>query len=60
VAAGEFGALLAHKELKLAHERLAQHLARGLAFIRSFAVDGPLDLEQGVNTAYDFNRNGRS
>jgi hypothetical protein len=48
VAAGEFGALLAHVEQQLVHEWLAQHLAYSPAFIRNFAVDGPLNLEQGV------------
>ena len=60
VAAGEFGALLAHVEsASSVHERLAQHLAHGPAFIGSFAVDGPLDLEQGVDPAHGFDRNGR-
>ena len=59
MAAGEFGALLAHVNLKLFDKRLAPLLADRPALFGALAVDRPLDLEQGVDAAHDLDRDRR-
>ena len=49
---GEFGALLAHVDLKRLDQRLAEFLANSSASLRRFAVDGSLDVEQGVDASH--------
>ena len=59
MTSGKFGALLAHIDLKRLGQRLAQFLANGSALLRRFAIDGPLDVEQGVDASHNLDRNGR-
>ena len=59
VGLGEFGALLAHVDLELCDQRLAQVLANRLTLIGTFAIDGSLDVEQRVDAAHDLDRDGR-
>jgi hypothetical protein len=59
VTSGKFGALLAHIDLKRLDQRLAQFLANGPALLGRFAIDGPLDVEQGVDASHNLDRNGR-
>jgi hypothetical protein len=56
VAARELGALRAHPGLQIGHERRAEFLANRLAPFCALTVDGPLDLEQGVDPADCFQR----
>jgi hypothetical protein len=58
VTSGKFGALLAHIDLKRLDQRLAQFLANGSALLRRFAIDRPLDLEQGVDASHNLDRHG--
>jgi hypothetical protein len=51
--------LLAHIDLKRLDQRLAQFLANGFVLLGRFAIDGPLDVEQGVDASYNLDRNGR-
>ena len=53
MAGGELGALLQHVGVQVGDQRRAQFLANGLALIDALAVDGPLDLKQGVDPAHD-------
>ena len=51
---GEFGALLAHVDTRSAlDQRLAEFLANSSASLRRFAIDGSLDVEQGVDASYN-------
>src|SRR5690348_2918868 len=59
VAPGELGAPLTHVNLKLLDQGLAPLLANRPALLGTLAVDRPLDLEQGVDAAYDLNRDRR-
>ena len=59
VAARELGALLAHPGLQIGDERRAEFLADGLAPFGALSVDRPLDVEQGVDPADHFQRQGR-
>jgi hypothetical protein len=59
MTSGEFGALLAHVDLKRLDQRLAKFLANSSASLRRFAIDGSLDVEQGVNASHNLDRNGR-
>ena len=54
-----FGALLSHPGLQIGDQRRAQFLADGLAPFGALSVDHPLDVEQGVNQADRFQRQGR-
>src|SRR5438067_12013637 len=51
--------MLAHLDLQRLRQRLAQYLENGSAFRRTFAIDGPLDVEQGVDASHNLDRNGR-
>src|SRR3984957_336842 len=59
MTSGEFGALLAHVDLKRLDQRLAEFLANSSASLRRFAIDGSLDVEQGVDASHNLDRNGR-
>jgi hypothetical protein len=53
------GALLTHPGFQIGDQRRAELLADGAAPFGSLAVDGPLDLKQGVDPADCFQRQGR-
>jgi len=59
VAAGEFGALLAHIDLQLLDQGPAVLPANCPALFGTLAVDPALDLEQGVDAAHDLDRDRR-
>ena len=51
--------MLAHIDLQRLDQRPAQFLANGSALLRRFAIDGPLDVEQGVDASHNLDRNWR-
>jgi len=57
VAAGEFGALIAHINMKVAHEWLAQHLAHSFAFHQAFcrlmgrSISNSASIRRTISTA---------
>jgi hypothetical protein len=57
--AREPGRLLAHIDLEILDQGPAQDLSNRQAFLGTLAVDGPLDLEQPVDAAYDLDRDRR-
>ena len=59
MASGEFGALLAHVDLKLLDKRLAPFRANSSALLGILAINRPLDVEQGVDPAHHLDRDGR-
>ena len=59
MASGEFDALLAHVDPELLDKRFAQFLASRPALLGTLAVDRPLDVEQGIDTVHDLDRDRR-
>src|SRR5262249_12406060 len=57
VAWGEPGDLLPHIDLKILDQRSAERLAHLQTLLRALAVDGALDLEQGIDPPHDLDRN---
>src|SRR6185436_10718194 len=55
----EFGALLAHVDLKRVDQGLAPFLANRPALLGALAVGRPFDLEQRVDAAHDLDRDRR-
>ena len=53
MTSGQFGALLSHIDLKLIDQHPAQLLANSPSFLDALAIDGPLDVEQGIDAAHD-------
>jgi hypothetical protein len=51
--------LLSHPGLQIGDERRAKFLADALAPFGALSVDRPLDVEQGVDPADRFQRQGR-
>jgi hypothetical protein len=51
--------LLAHPTLQFGNEGCAPFLAHGQALVGGTAIDGALDLEQGVDPPHPFQRDGR-
>src|SRR5262245_36623182 len=54
---GELGGVLPHIDLKILDEGPAQCPPNIQTFLRTFAIDRPLDLEQRVDPTYDLDRN---
>jgi len=56
MAPGQPGELLAHVELKILDQRLAQRPPRVQTLLRGPADDGTLDLKQGIDPPHDLDR----
>ena len=54
IMAREFGALLAHPAFQFGDQGCAQFLSARQPLVGGTAVDGPLDIEQGVDALYRF------
>ncbi len=59
MTSGEFGALVLQVDLKRIDKRLAQFPSDRLALLGMLAIDGALDVEQGVDAVHDLDRDRR-